>query len=295
MEPFTYHDPQTLDAAISLLNQIGPGSRLLAGGTALLVDMNAGHASATDLISLTGVPGLDRIEPDGDGWRLGAMTLLSDIEKFSPFDTGAYRTLGEATRSSGGRQIRNMGTIGGNICHASPGADLVPPLLCLDARLRIAGPEGERETPLDGFLRGPGQTGLAPAEIVTEILLPVAPARSGSAFLKVMRRKAMDCSIVAVAARVSLAPSGDRIAAARVAVGAAAPVPFLVPGVDDLLRDQIVDDALLATLGQHAATYSRPITDVRASAEYRRRLVDGLVQRAVREAWELAKAGEAVA
>jgi carbon-monoxide dehydrogenase medium subunit len=292
MQRFAYHDPGSLEAAVALLTRLGPTARPLAGGTALLVDMNAGHASASDLVSLTGVPGLDRITADGAGWRLGAMTLLSDVETFAPFQQGAYQGLAAATRVLGGRQIRNMGTVGGNICHASPGADLVPPLLCLDARLRLVGPAGERELPLDGFLIGPGRTALQPGELLTGVVLPPVPPRSSAAFSKVMRRKAMDCSIVAVAARVTLAADGT-CAEASVAIGAAAPVPFLVHDVDEPLRGRALADDPLAEAATRAVEMSSPISDVRASAGYRRLLVRGLVERALREAWERAVATEA--
>jgi carbon-monoxide dehydrogenase medium subunit len=295
MRRFAYHEPASLDAAVALLTELGPSARPLAGGTALLVDMNAGHARASDLVSLTGLPGLDRIAPVGGGWRLGALTLLGDVEAFAPFTFGAYRALVDTTRVCAGRQIRNMGTIGGNLCHAAPGADMAPPLLCLDARLCLVGPAGEREAPLDGFQVGTGQTTLQPGEILTEVVLPPVSARSGGAFAKVMRRKAMDCSIVAVAARVTLGPDGDTCAEARVAVGAAAPVPFLVRGIDDLLRGQALDPSLLAQAAQRAVEQTAPMTDVRASADYRRLLVHGLVRRALTDAWRRAMATEAAA
>jgi carbon-monoxide dehydrogenase medium subunit len=292
MQRFAYHEPTSLEAAVALLTELGPAARPLAGGTALLVDLNAGHATASDLVSLTELPGLDRIVPAGDGWRLGALTLLSEVETFAPFQRGAYRALGEAARASAGRQIRNMGTVGGNLCHAAPGADLVPPLLCLDAQLYIVGPAGERIVTLDGFLLGTGRTVLQEGEILTEIALPPIPESSGAAFVKVMRRKAMDCSIVAVAARVTLAAGSDRCAEVRVAVGAAAPVPFVVRRIDDLLRGQTLESSLLDQAAQRAVEQATPVTDVRASADYRRMLVHGLVQRALTAAWQQALAAE---
>jgi len=117
------------------------------------------------------VPGLARIQRNG-GWTIGALTTLSDVEGHAAFLDGATTALVEATYVLGGRQIRNMGTVGGNICHASPGADMVPPLLCLDATLRLVGPEGERQTPLDGFLLGPDRTAIQSTDVLTEIHFP---------------------------------------------------------------------------------------------------------------------------
>ena len=288
MVEFEYHAPTSLEEAVELLLRLGDAARPLAGGTALLVDMLAGHVRPTHLVSLTEVPGLDGIRGNG-GWVIGAMTTLSAIEDAPAFQEGPLVALVEATHVLGGRQIRNMGTVGGNICHASPGADMVPPLLCLDAELRLVGPEGERTAPLDGFLLGPDQAALRPAELLTEIRIPPLPPRSGSAFLKVMRRRAMDCSIVAVAARITLAEDGETCAEARIAVGAAAPTPFRAREAEELLRGQGLSDDLMREVAGRAMAAAQPITDVRASAEYRRMLVRGLVARAVSRAWERAK------
>lgn len=287
MVRFEYHEPTSLDEAIGLLARHGEAARPLAGGTALLVDMKIGHIRPTHLVSLAAVPGIDHIRSNG-GWSIGAMATLSAIEDFSAFPIGPIVALVEAARLLGGRQIRNMGTVGGNICHASPGADMVPPLLCLDAELRLVGMEGERTTPLDGFLVGPDSTAIKPAEVLTEVRLPPPPPHSGSTFLKVMRRRAMDCSIVAVAARVTLAEDGETCAEARIGVGAAAPAPFRAKEAERLLVGQRLSDEILQAAVWRAVEASSPITDVRATAEYRRTLVGGLVSRAVTQAWHRA-------
>ena len=296
MVRFEYYEPASLEEAIDLLVRHGDAARPLAGGTALLVDMNIGHIRPTHLVSLTEVTELDQVRTNGGpstrsgrGWTIGALTTLSTIEDYPGFLAGPTIALVEATHVLGGRQIRNVATVGGNICHASPGADMVPPLLCLDAELRLVGPDGERTTPLDGFLVGPDRTAIKRAEVLAEVRIPTPPARSGSTFLKVMRRHAMDCSIVAVAVRITLAKDGETCAEARIAVGAAAPVPFRAREAESRLEGRRLTDELVLEAAQRAAAASRPITDVRATAEYRRMLVRGLVTRAVAREWGRAR------
>jgi CO/xanthine dehydrogenase FAD-binding subunit len=291
MVKFGYHAPTSLEEAIDLLSRYGEAARPLAGGTALLVDMKHGyaHIRPTHLVSLTKLPELDRISRRDGGWSMGSLTTLTAVEAHDAFAGGALLGLVEATRVLGGRQIRNMGTVGGNICHASPGADMVPPLLCLDAELQLTGAEGERTVPLDGFLLGPDHTAIRPAEILTEIRIPPPAPRSGSTFLKVMRRHSMDCSIVSVAARITSADDGETCAAARIAIGAAAPVPFRATDAENLLYNERPREELIREVAERAVKAARPITDVRASAEYRRMLVRGLVGRAVTEAWNRAR------
>lgn len=296
MIPFEYHAPDSLEEAIDLLGRYGEAARPLAGGTALLVDMNHGqtHTRPTHLVSLTQLPELDRISRYADGWSIGALTTLTVVEYHPAFAAGALLGLVEATRVLGGRQIRNMGTVGGNICHASPGADMVPPLLCLDAELRLVGGPGtglgERTVPLDGFLLGPDRTAIEPAELLTDIRIPSPAPRSGAAFLKVMRRHAMDCSIVCVAARITLADDGETCDEARIAIGAAAPVPFRATEAESLLDNERATAELIREVADSAVRAARPITDVRASADYRRMLVRGLVGQAVTKAWDRARA-----
>ncbi len=280
---FDYHQAASLEEAIGLLTHYGGEARILAGGTVLLPDMQAGHISATRLISLDATSGLDGIQQNGS-WSIGALTTLGTLEDATMFSSAPTAMLMEAVRAVAGRQVRNMATLGGNICAAKAGADMVPPLLCLDAELALVGPEGGRHIPLDGFLLDTGRVALRPAEILTQIHLPPPPPRSGSAFFKVMRRYAMDCSIVAVAARITLSPDGERCEEARIAVGAAAPVPFHATGAEKLIEGHPLTAETIEKAAQAAVIASRPVTDVRATAHYRRMLVRGLVVRAIQEA-----------
>jgi carbon-monoxide dehydrogenase medium subunit len=289
--PFEYHAPTTLAAVVDLLAQYGPQARLLAGGTALLVDMRHGECEPEHLVSLWDVPDLAGLHRNG-GLTIGACTTVTALAEAAGSDP-ALAGLREACWQLGARQVQNVATVGGNICKASPGADLVPPLLCLDAGLRLVGPAGERTTPLDGFLTGPDQTALQPAEVLVAISLPPSPPRTGTAFLKVMRRHAVDCSIVAVAARVTLSVDGRVAETVRVAVGAAAPNPFRATAAEHALADQPLEPAALLAAAQAARAQARPIDDVRASARYRSRLVETLTARALRLAADRAAGGAA--
>ena len=196
----------------------------------------------------------------------------------------------EAARVVGGRQIRNVATPAGNICNGSPAADTLPPLLCLDAEVTTRSAGGARHHALDGFFLAPGRTRLAPDEILGEIRLPLPLSRTGTAFLKAGRREAMEISVVCVAARVTLGESGSTIAEARVGLGAVAPIPMRARWADGFLEGRLIEPAELAEAGRLAAQEASPISDVRASAEYRRHLITVLVPRALRLAIDRARA-----
>ena len=283
---FQYHQPESLKEAVNLLGEYGPSAALLAGGTALLIDIRNGEVSPDHLISLWGIPDLDTIRLNGD-LKIGAIATITELAQVLT-EQRPLQALREAALLLGGRQIQNMATVAGNICKASPGADMVPPLLCLDAELGLFGPEGERAVPLDGFLTGPDQTAIRPGEILKEINVPAIPPRTGTAFLKIMRRRAIDCSIVASAARVTLANDGKTCLEARIAVGAAAPIPFRAKEAESLLAGREITPRLAQQAAQQARQSSTPISDVRASADYRRVLVESLVERALLQANERA-------
>lgn len=284
---FVYHEPRTLEQAVGLLKQYGAGARLLAGGTDLMVLYNRHKVAVDHLINLQAVPGLSGIV-NGDGIRIGAMTTHRKIE-LSELLREQATALPEASRTVGGVQIRNLGTLGGNLCNASPAADTVPALLALNAEVVLTGPEGERQLPLDQFVLGPRRTALQPGEILTAVWLPSPAPRTGSAFLKAGRRKAMEISLVCVAAAVTLAADGT-CAEVRIGLGAVAPKGIRAAAAEAVLRGKPLTEENLRAAGRAAAAECSPISDVRGSAEYRRMLVEGMVPRAVRKAAERAAA-----
>jgi len=280
LAPFDFHQPPTLEGVIEALGQYGSEASLLAGGTALLIDLQHGELTPSHVISLWGVKQLAELRRNGE-FHIGSLATMTDLAKaINPGEPG-WAGLREAALQVGGRQIQNMATVGGNLCKASPGADLVPPLLCLDAVLSLTGQRGERVLPLDGFLTGPDQTALMPGEVLRAVRLPPTPPHTGTAFIKIMRRRAVDCSIVSVAARVTLADDLQTSSQVRIGVAAAAPNPFRARRAEARLEGERLDPKLAAEAGRLAQEDSHPIDDVRASAGYRGTLVETLVARAL--------------
>lgn len=281
-----FFEPETLAEAVALGDRWGEQGSFIAGGTDLVIQMRRGRRDPRALISLLRLAQLDGIATPGDRILLGALATHRSIERHAMFQ-GGLRALVEAAQVIGGHQVRNVGTVAGNVCNASPAADLVPVLLSLDASVHLQGAGGERALPLARFLQGPGRTARAAGELVTGVSFARPQPRTGTSFLKFGRRRAMEISIVCVAACVTLDLQGGWTSA-RVAVGAAAPTALRVPGAEDLLRGAVGADHL-AEAGRLAAAAVTPVDDVRASAAYRRHLVQELVPRALQIAEERAR------
>jgi CO/xanthine dehydrogenase FAD-binding subunit len=233
------------------------------------------------VVNLKRIPGLNAIEVTADSIRLGALTTLTALLEH-PVIVAEYPILPFTARYMGSPAIRHLATVGGNLCNASPAADLSPVLLTLDAEVEIVGAAGVRRLPLDQFFRAPGQTVLAPGELLRWVAFPRKHAGWDLRYERLDVRRAMDIAIVGVA--LALRRDGPRVAEARLALGAVTPTPIRVPDAEaalvaDGLRPAAIDRA--ATVAMAAA---RPITDVRATAEYRREMVGALVRRALSEA-----------
>lgn len=284
MDAFTYHVPDTLEAAIALHRDAGAGARFLAGGTDLYLALDrggpAGHGVST-VIDLKRIPGLAGIaaQPDG-GWRLGALTPMAEIERHTDLPA-QHAALCEGASYVGGPAIRNRATLGGNLCNASPAADTATPLLALGAVAEIAGPAGTRTCPLADFWLGPRRTVLGPGEVLVAVLLPAPPPRMATGFQR-LTRTAMDIAVVNAAARVALDAAGY-FAAVAVALGAVGPTPLAVPGLD-ALQGRLPDDEAFSELREAARAAAQPIDDVRGSAAYRKDTAGTLAERAARQA-----------
>ncbi len=286
MNPFDVLEPSSIEEACELLLRHGRDAAPLAGGTALLIDMRHGELTPRHVISLWKIPHLGEVQSNGS-LHVGSLVTVADLG--GQLNYPAVEGLREAARSLGSWQIQNLATVGGNICKASPGADLVPPLLCLDAQLELQAGRQKREVPLDGFLTGPDTTAIAAGELLTGIRVSPSAPRSGTAFLKIMRRQALDCSIVSVCVRVSLEKDGVTCKEARIGLAAVAPNPFRATRAESSLAGTPLDDGALQRAAQLARSEARPISDVRASAAYRSLLVEVLVERAIRRAAERAR------
>jgi carbon-monoxide dehydrogenase medium subunit len=288
MQPFDYCEPSSLREALSLLAEHRERARVLAGGTDLFLRLRTGAVRPSVVLDLKRVPGLDGIrDTEAGGLRIGALTPHADLEASEAVRV-RYPALALAARCVAGVQIRNRGTVGGNLCNASPAADLATPLLAFGALVRVAGPDWDREVPLETFFAGPGRTVLAANEILTEVVLPPPAAWTGSDFQRSVRT-AVDIALVNVAVCLTLEAGDGQCREARMALGAVAPTPVLAPQAVAALRGQHLGPEAIAEAARRAATEARPITDVRATAEYRRDQVEVLVARALARAWEAAR------
>lgn len=267
-----YARPARLEQALSVLTE--GGWRVLAGGTDLYP--GAGAQLAGKVLDVTAVEGLSGISR-ADGLRIGACTRWSDIA--SAVLPPAMQALQQAARQVGGRQIQNAGTIGGNLCNASPAADGVPPLLALEAEVELAGPSGLRRLPLRDFLLGPRRTARREDELLTAVLIPETALAGTSAFVKLGARAYLVISIAMVAARVVV--DQGRIVDLAIAVGACSATARRLPRVEAALRGLPSDLASCRIEAGSVIADLAPISDMRATAEYRADAAVELVRRAV--------------
>ena len=280
MRRFEYYKPRSLEEAWELRAKI-PDSLFIAGGTDVLVSIKNDEFRPQALISLRSVPGLLGVETS-DAARIGALTTISDITQHPELGR-RYPVLVEAARSLGSVQIRNVATIGGNLCNASPGADMALPLLVLEATVRLRSPKEIREVPISEFFKGPGKTCLSPHEIMTDVLLEPPRKNIKTCFMKKGRVK-MDLAVASVA--VLLEMEGKRCRKARIAAGSVAPVPLRLTKVEAMFEGGAVSRRTMARVQQLAEDNIVPITDIRSTEEYRRQITGILVKRALEKALE---------
>jgi carbon-monoxide dehydrogenase medium subunit len=280
MKRFDYLAPRSLKEALDLMAR-HPEALPLAGGTDLLVQIKDGRRLAQSLLSLRRVSEVRKLIYNGK-LVIGAAISLDKIATESQI-LRDYTALAMGASLIGSIQIRNMATVGGNLCNAAPSADTAPPLLVLGAQVVIASRNGERCIPLEEFFLGPGKTALKPGELLKEIVVPNQPERSGSFYLRQSPRARMDIAITGVAATVTL-DEANSIVNARLALGAVAPTPMRATKAEAVLVGHSPTDVLLHEAAILASQEAQPIDDLRASAEYRTHLVSVLVERAIRGA-----------
>ncbi len=223
---FEYHTPRSLEEALSLLDKQREEANVLAGGTDLIVQMKGGRVHPSRIVDVKKIPELNRLEwSEDEGLHIGAAVPLSRVAAYPPV-VERFNILAQACSLVGSIQIRNRGTVGGNICNAAPSADTPLPLLCLGARVLLARPEETRIVPLEDFFQGPGQTALARNELLVEIEVPTPPTSSAGCYLRHTPREEMDIAVVGVASFLTLPPQGKLCHEARIALGAVAPTPI---------------------------------------------------------------------
>ncbi len=261
---FNYFSPSSLGETFKILSDYKGKSKLLAGGTDLLVKMKKGAVSPDVVVDLSKISELSFIELAGGNLRIGGLTRLADIgESFLVRERAP--ALAEAIDVLASSQVRNRATIAGNLCNASPAADTAPPLLALDASVKLRSPDGERIVPLAEFFLGPEQTVAKPDEVLTEVIIPLQ--EGSSAFIKLGRRKAFTLSVTSVAAFARV--KKGRFEEVRVALGAVAPTPMRARKVEEALKGKEVNEENIEKAAEAVKEECCPITDVRASAEYR--------------------------
>lgn len=280
MRRFEYLEAHTLRQAIGMLQRHGAEARIVAGSTDFLVRWRAGFWHPDYVVNIQHVPGMGRVTYSArNGLRLGALATIQTLEQH-PAIRRHYPALAAAAASFAGVQVRNLATVGGNICNASPSGDTLPALIAYGAQCRLNGPGGERHVALEDLFTGPGRTVLAQDEILTEITLPRPAANTGSLYIKHSPRGAMDIATVGVASAVSLDRSGV-CTDASVVLGAVAPTPLRARGAESMLRGQRLDAELLQAAAEQAMAECSPIDDVRGTARYRREMVGVLTHRAL--------------
>lgn len=278
---FRYIAPETMAEAINTLKQAEGKGKVLAGGTDLLPLMKHRVISPESVVSLKKVPDLAYVREDNGSIRIGALTRISTIEKSNLIKEKCL-SLYEATRKFASVPVKNMATIGGNICRSSPSADMVPPLLAFDAILKVVGPEGEREILLNDFFTGPG-TNVLQQEILTEVVIPLKEKKYGTAFAKVTRNSA---DLAKVNCAVWIAIDNGTYTQARIALGAVAPTPIRARNAENTINGRKVGEETITLAEQKIIDDIAPVTDVRSTREYRAEVAKVLVTRLLRTATE---------
>lgn len=285
---FEYIKAGSIAHACTFLGKCKGRARVMAGGTDLLVKMKEGEIRPDYLVGLKGIPGLDRVAySKRDGLRIGCLATHKDVIS-SKHVQQSYKSLAEALESIGTPQIRNLGTVGGNLCNGSPSSDSAPILIALGASVKIAGATVEREIPLERLFRGPGKTALKSGEILKEIVVPGIRPNSFSRYEKLSLRSSADIAAVGAACCLLLNPASGLITDIRIVLGAAAPVPLRARKAEALLKDKAATEKLIEEAALLASQEARPISDLRASAEYRREMVKVMVKRAIKGALAMA-------
>lgn len=279
---FYYVAPNAIEEVLSLLSQYKDRVKVIAGGTDLVPKLKRREIKAPEyIIDLKGIPDLDSIRySEGSGLRLGALVTIHAVET-SPVIGEKFSVLFQAAQSMASVQVRNRGTIAGNICNAVPSADTAPALLVLDAELKLISLRGERLVKVEDFFIGPNKTVLTGEEILQEIRVPELLGGKG-VYLKLAPRRSMDLAVVGVAVAVVLENGVCR--EARIALGAVNPIPMRARKAESIIKGQRMKAEVVERAAQIAAEECHPISDHRASAEYRIEMVRVLTKRAINQA-----------
>jgi CO/xanthine dehydrogenase FAD-binding subunit len=279
MPELVYHAPETLQDLMGLIETHGPSVKIVAGCTDVIPSIRTGRwrfDPGLHLVDIKKIKPLTQIEAQEDMLKIGAGVTLTgilnspDVKAFCPVLAGAVEQMASV-------QVRNTATMGGNLCMASPAADTAPPLLVSDATVTLLDARGETAVPVADFFTGPGRSVLTPGQVMTHICIPKLKDQQAAAFLKIGTRTAVIISVVSAAVRIGMA--GGVCGSARIALGSVAPTPVRVTAAEEFLSGKPLDDQVLETCAEMAASAVSPITDLRASAGYRKDVAKTLVKR----------------
>jgi len=280
--------PGSVDECLTVLAQRGSEAKLVAGGTDLLPQMKNGVTRPGCVVDISRLSELRSIALDASGGlRLGAAVAARQIERDARL-AKAFPSLVESAALVGSIQIRNLATVGGNLCNAAPSADMAPPLIALEAEAVIAGPKGRRRVPLASFFEGVRTTVLGPDELLIELVVPAPGPRSGGHYLRHTPRRELDIAVVGVASQITL--SNGVCGKARISLASVAPMPVRATAAERMLEGQPLTKERVEEAAKLAVEAARPISDQRGSAEFRKHLVRVLTRRTLTTALARASA-----
>ncbi|MFQ5802606.1 MAG: FAD binding domain-containing protein [Candidatus Methylomirabilales bacterium] len=287
---FDYFEPSSVEEAREILGRGGGQYKPLAGGTDVIIQLRRRARNYRGLVNIKRLPAMGAwsAEP-GNGLRMGAATLMREVET-SPTVAERFPSLVDSVKVIGSIQLRNIATIGGNLCNASPSADTAPSLIVLGATTTFVNNGSVPQTaPVEEFFAGPGCSVLGPEGLLLRVDVPEPPGMSGDCFERFSPRGAMDIAVASAASRVTLDPASGKVKDVAIALGAVAPTPVRAPKAEDVLRGHEPTPELLAKAGTIAREECNPIDDIRGSAAYRRAMIAVLVRRTLERSIERAK------
>ena len=281
---FEYLEPESIEEALTVLSQYQGKSKIIAGGTDLMLQMRSKAIRPEYVVDITRIPGLEYIAFDGQqGLRLGALTTIRALETSGELQR-KYPIISQAASQLGSVAIRNVATVGGNLCNALPSAETSQALLALSAQVRVVGPGGERTIPLEGFFTGVGKTLLQPDEILLEILVPESLPHTSGIYIKHSPRGPIDLAIVNITVLMTMEQDHRVCRDVKIVLGAVSPTPLRAKKAENMLKGKRVDGALIDRAAQVASDEAHPRQgSIRGSFEYKKEMVKVLTGRAIKE------------
>ena len=281
---FDYLEPESIEEALAILSRYQGKSKIIAGGTDLMLQMRNKAIRPEYVVDITRIPGLDYVTfDDRHGLKLGALTTIRTLETSVELRR-KYPIISQAANQLGSVAIRNVATVGGNLCNALPSAETSQALVALSAQVKVIGPRGERILPLESFFAGVGKTLLQPDEILLEILVPEPAPHTAGIYIKHSPRGPIDLAIVNVTVLMTMEPDHKFCRDAKIVLGAVSPIPLRARMAENVLKGKNVDGALIDRAAQVASDEARPRHgSIRGSFEYKKEMVKVLTGRAIRE------------